>query len=322
MKISFITTVLNEENTISELLESLNNQTKKPDEIIIVDGGSSDQTVTEIKNHPFDKPRTRKSKIKNNIEFKILIKKGNRSIGRNEAIRNAKGDIILCSDAGCVLDKNWIKEIIAPFSDHETDVVSGYYKGIAKNAFEKALVPYVLVMEDRLNPNNFLPATRSIAFKKNIWKKLGGFDEKLNNNEDYVFAKKLKKAGAKILFAKEAIVFWRPRKNLKEAFIMFYRFAKGDSESGIFRPKVALILGRYLIGIIFLLLFFYTHLPFLAILISLLLISYVFWAVLKNYKYVDNLLSAFYLIVLQFLSDFAVIMGTSKGLLERIGKVK
>lgn len=306
MKISFITTVLNEEETIIPLLESLESQTKPPDEVIIVDGGSTDNTLSAISNKK--------------IKVRLLIKKGNRSVGRNEAIRNSKGEVIVCTDGGCVLQRDWIEQITKPFKDSEVDVVAGFYKGMVKNAFEKALVPFVLVMEDRLNPNNFLPATRSIAFKKNIWKKLEGFDEKLNNNEDYVFAKKLKKAGTKILFAKEAIVFWRPRKNLKEAFIMFYRFAKGDSESGIFRPKVILILGRYLIGIIFLLLFFYTHLPFLAILIAVLAISYVFWAVLKNYKYVDNLLSTFYLIVLQFLSDFAVITGTVSGLINRLGK--
>lgn len=322
MKISFITTVLNEENTISEFLDSLSNQTKKPDEIIIVDGGSSDRTFTEIKNHPFGKLRTRKSKIKNKIEFKFLVKKGNRSVGRNEAVKNARGELILCSDAGCMLDKNWIKEIIAPFGDHKIDVVAGYYRGMAKNAFEKALLPYVLVMEDKLNSDNFLPSARSIAFKKNIWEKVGGFDERFSNNEDFVFAKKLRKTGAKISFAKKAIVFWKPRKNLKEAFVMFYRFAKGDSEAGIIRPKVIAILVRYLIVFLFLFLFLFTHSLSLIIIIAFLFINYVLWAGFKNYRYVDNKMSIFYLIILQFLSDLAVIMGTFSGLFGKVEKVK
>ena len=50
MKTSFIATVLNEEKTIKALLSSLAKQTKKPEEIIIVDGGSTDQTVAKIKN--------------------------------------------------------------------------------------------------------------------------------------------------------------------------------------------------------------------------------------------------------------------------------
>ena len=51
VKATFITTVYNEETSVKEFLDSLFSQSKLPDEIIIVDGGSSDRTVAEIKNH-------------------------------------------------------------------------------------------------------------------------------------------------------------------------------------------------------------------------------------------------------------------------------
>lgn len=313
MKTSFITTVFNEEENVLDLLKSLNSQTLYPTEVIIVDGGSTDNTLSAISNFQFTNSNKK-------IRIRVIVKKGNRSVGRNEAIRNSTGDIIACSDAGCILDKDWLKNIVKPFIDPKVDVVAGYYKGLPKSAFEKALVPFALVMEDKLDANNFLPATRSVAFRKSVWKKVGGFDEKLSNNEDYVFARKLKKNGAKILFAKDAVVFWKPRKNLKDAFVMFYRFAKGDAESGIMRPKVVFILGRYIAGFLAVFLLLYTHSLFLAVLILVLFINYVLWAALKNYNYVDNLLSVFYLIVLQFLSDFAVITGTLSGFTNRLGK--
>ncbi len=53
--------------------------------------------------------------------------------------------------------------------------------------------------------------------------------------------KKLKKNNASIIFRKDAIVSLIPRKNFKEAFYMFYRFSKGDSEGKILRPKVLLL---------------------------------------------------------------------------------
>src|SRR3989344_5709680 len=251
MKISFVATVLNEEVTIKAFLISLLNQSEKPDEIIIVDGGSSDRTVAEIKNHPFGKLR---AKIKSPIILKIIEKRGNRAVGRNEGIKKATGDIILISDAGCTLDKNWVKKITEPFFDPKVDVIAGYYDAKPKTIFQKCLVPYVLVMPDRVGSASFLPASRSMAFRKSIWKKLGGFPEEFSHNEDYVFANRLKTNKAKIVFQKEAIVDWIPRKNIKEAFIMFFRFALGDAEAGIFRQTVFFVFIRYILGIYLLML--------------------------------------------------------------------
>ena len=313
MKISFITTVFNEEKTIEGLLESLNNQTLKPDEVVIVDGGSTDKTLSAISNFKF--PFSNKK-----IKVRVSIKKGNRSVGRNHAIRNAKKDIIVCSDSGCILDKDWLINIIKPFSDPKVDVVAGYYKGLAKNAFEKCLIPYVLVMKDKVNPENFLPATRSMAFRKLIWEKIGGFDEKLSNNEDYAFSKKLKKFNANMVFANDAIVNWIPRKNIIESFIMFYRFALGDGESGLFRPKVAFVFLRYISGLILVSLYFFSGNISLLLLVSLSLLSYIFWAILKNFRYIKHPYAYFYLPLLQFVSDFAVLLGTSIGIVKRLGK--
>jgi glycosyltransferase involved in cell wall biosynthesis len=306
MKISFITTVFNEEENILKLLESLKKQTKRPDEIIICDGGSTDNTLSAISNFQF-LPASRQVPTSNQ-QIKVLFKKGNRSVGRNEAIKNATGDIIVCSDAGCILDKDWVKNIVEPFKNKNIDVVAGYYKGLSKNIFQKCLVPYVLVMPDRLNSQNFLPASRSMAFRKKVWEESGGFPEQFSDNEDYVFARILKGIGARIVFVKEATVSWMPRKNLTEAFIMFYRFAKGDSQAGIIRPKVILIFVRYLIATI---LFAWNTYALL-----LLLIVYLEWSVQKNYRYAKDIRAVGILPILQILSDIAVLSGTVRGILN------
>lgn len=314
MKISFITTLLNEESTIVRLIESLLRQSKLPHEIIIVDGGSTDATASVISRLRQDFGGQA------NFKFKIIVKKGNRAVGRNEAIRNASGDIIVCSDSGCTLDKNWLQNITEHFNDPKVDVVAGYYKGKPRSIFEKCLVPYVLVMEDKISPKNFLPASRSMAFRKSIWKKVGGFPEEFSHNEDYVFAQKLKKANVKIVFNKDAIIHWMPRKNIKEAFIMFFRFALGDAEAGIYRSKVLLVFARYLLLHYLLFLAFVYKSVILLFFIAMSLFVYKTWSIVKNYKYVKNKLALFYLPLMQFTSDFAVLLGTSIGLIKYLSR--
>ena len=246
MKSSFIATFYNEEKTIKVFLKSLFTQSELPDEIILVDGASTDSTVQIIENE-FKVFKKQNKKV----VLSLLIKKGNRSIGRNEAIKHSTSQIILSSDAGCILDRNWVKNILKPFSDKHVDVVAGFYKGIARSIFQKCLIPYVLVMPDKVNEDNFLPATRTMAFKKSIWRKACGFDEKYSHNEDYVFAHKLKEIKAKIKFERRAIVNWMPRSNFKQAFTMFFRFAYGDAEASIVRPKVVILFARYLFVVYF-----------------------------------------------------------------------
>lgn len=313
MKVTFITTVLNEEQNIILLLNSILSQKKRPDEVIIVDGGSWDNTVKLIKRWISD---IRSIEFRRKI--KLIVKKGNRSVGRNEAIERARFEIIVSSDSGCILDKNWLRNIVKPLKTEKVDVVAGFYKGRAISVFEKSLIPYVLVMPDRVKVDKFLPSSRSMAFRKDAWRRVGGFPVQFSNNEDFVFANKLKKEGLRIAFKKNALVYYLPRKNIVAAFIMFFKFAVGDSESGIFRPKVGLIFVRYIITLWLLIYAFYFKLPFILEVIFYILLLYILWSVLKNYRYVKNGKAFFFLPLIQFASDVAVIFGTIFGFFKEL----
>lgn len=308
LKTSLVITVLNEANYIENLIDSISIQTVLPNEVIIVDGGSRDDTVKIIK----EKARVLK---KNNIN--VFVKKGNRSVGRNYAIKNAKYEIILITDAGCTLDKNWVKNIIKPFEDKKIDIVAGYYKGKHKNIFEKSLVPYVLVMPDKVNPKDFLPATRSMALRRNVWGKLKGFNERFSHNEDYEFANRLKENNLNIFFQNKAIAYWIPRQNLKQSFKMFGRFAYGDIESRNYRASVVLTFLRYITGIYLLTLVPIMKSMILNLSIILLLLIYYFWSVVKNYKYVKDRKAFIYLPLIQITADVAVITGSTLAMLRK-----
>ncbi|MFH1833086.1 MAG: glycosyltransferase [Candidatus Levyibacteriota bacterium] len=307
MKVSFVATVLNEEKSIDYFLESLFKQSVEPDEIIIVDAESTDATASIIFNFKFSIF---------NEKVKIIIKKGNRAVGRNEAIKNATGEIIACSDAGCVLDKDWLKNIIESFQDPTIDVVCGFYKPITHNIFERCLATYTCVMPDRIDRENFLPSSRSVAFKKSAWEKVKGYPENLDTCEDLIFARNLKKAGLKFKFNRKAIVYWPQKKNLLEAFKQFFNYAKGDGQARHIRMQTPFLFIRYILGFILLfysLIFKITLFYFLIFLLCL----YFLWSINKSFKYIKNWKGLIILPVLQMTSDIAVISGMTVGFFKK-----
>lgn len=303
VKASLVTTVFNEADSIENFVDSIKTQSVKPSEVIIVDAGSKDRTQAVLKEF---------AKKNKNLKIKIFVKKGNRSVGRNEAIKKAKNKVIAVTDAGCILHRDWLREITRPFHDLKIDVVAGFYKPVTKTIMQKCFSVYTCVMEDNLD-KNFLPSSRSVAFAKKTWESIGGYPENLNTCEDLVFAKRLKKKGFKFFVAKKAIVFWPQRKNLQETFLQFFMYALGDGKAHYFRKGTPFLFLRIVLFVVLVILSL-AHseiVYFLAVLIF----SYLMWSIAKNYKYVKNKLAFIYLPILQISSDIAVFLGTSIGLI-------
>jgi glycosyltransferase involved in cell wall biosynthesis len=310
MRASVISTVLNEEKSIEKFIDSIVNQSVIPDEFIIVDAGSKDKTIDLINKNI--------KKYKSKLLIKLIHKSGNRSIGRNEAIKNSSNELIAVTDAGCMPEKDWFKNITSPFKDKSIDVVSGYYKPRYRNIFEKSLSTYTSVMPDKINEEEFVPSSRSVAFKKSAWKKSGGYPENLDTCEDLVFAKRLRNSKNKFIFKKNASVDWPQRKNLKEAFFQFFSYAKGDGVARYFRKNTPFLYFRYILATYLFALAFILNSILFNLLLLVFLFSYIIWAIKKNYKYVNNKKAYYYLPLLQFTSDVAVLLGTTLGFIQGI----
>lgn len=307
IKVSFVATFLNEENSIEVFIDSLLAQTKIPDKIILVDGGSTDRTIAKIK---------QKKKLKN---LQILIQRGNRSVGRNFGIKKAKYDYILVSDVGCILKKDWVERMTRGF-EQGVDVVAGYYLPKTKNVFEKTLATYTCVMPNKLDPATYLPSSRSIGFTKSAWRTVGGYPEYLNTCEDLVFARRLKKAGFRFKVLKDALVYWPQQSTYMAAFHQFFGYAVGDGEALYIRSQTPLLYLRYFLGLLMLAYFVSTKNIFALYLFILIHIFYALWAVAKNYRYVRHARAFYILPILQYVADVAVLSGMTLGIVKYIQK--
>jgi len=238
-KITVIATVFNEKNNIKDLIASLKNQSLSPLEIIITDANSTDGTWEILT-----------SLAKNDPNLKIYKISGNRSKGRNAAIRKAKTEFIAVTDAGAIADFRWLEKL-ANALEEGAFVAAGFYRPLTNNHFEKTVAAMTIPSLETLDPKRFLPSSRSVAFRKTAWEKAGGYPEEFSYNEDTPFDLTLKKTGYDFVFVPDAIVYWRPRGSLKAVFHQFFYYALGDGEVGIQYQDYLPIFLRYLLLFLF-----------------------------------------------------------------------
>jgi glycosyltransferase involved in cell wall biosynthesis len=309
MKVSLITTVLNEKDTIDEFMKSVISQTKKPDEFIIVDGGSTDGTYEILKKYS-----------KRYKWIKVFQEKGaNIGRGRNIAIEKSKNEIIACTDAGCILDRNWLKEITKPFTKKDIDVVVGIYKPYYTNDFEYFQGLLVVKKPEKIFGIPSRMSIRSMAFKKECWKRVGKLPESYGG-DDTLFNIKLKETGCIFYFAKKAVVYWRMRKTLKSFVKQFFKYAKGDVYHGnIFKMKRVLypfiLLNFFIIFLILSLIFERMTIVIVSLsLIFCFLIAYGIYFTLKTKK----MSAILWMPTLFFIKNISYFFGLWKGLVEAV----
>jgi len=239
-QVSVICTVYNESASIEGLLHTLAAQTRPADEIVIVDGGSTDGTLE----------RLQAAAREGVLPLTALSRPGlNIAAGRNAAIAEARGEIIAVTDAGVRLEPTWLEQLVAPFaSENPPDVVSGFFVADPRTTFERALGAITLPRMQEIDLTLFQPSSRSVAFRRSAWAKVGGYPEWLDYCEDLVFDMSLRDVGQRFAFAPAAVAHFRPRPNLKAFFWQYYRYARGDGKAGLFPYRHLLRYGTYLVA--------------------------------------------------------------------------
>ncbi|HEX6304642.1 MAG TPA: glycosyltransferase [Anaerolineales bacterium] len=225
LKVSLIATVFNEGENAHQWLESLLQQSRLPDEIVIADGGSSDDTVEIIEGFALTSP----------VEINVIRAPGaNIAQGRNIAIRNASHPIVACTDFGCVLDRDWLRHLLLPFElDPGIEVSAGYYRIEEHTNLDRLISHLFDINPQSVDPQAFLPSSRSLAMRKEFWDGAGRYPEWLTDaGEDTLFDFHAKSQVSRWAFVPGAKVFWRAPKSLKKLIRTYYRYAIGDGEVG------------------------------------------------------------------------------------------
>jgi len=230
VKVSLVTTVLNAGGNVGRFLETVAAQTRQPDEVVVVDGGSTDGTLQELRR----------------AEGITLIEEPGASIarGRNVAIAAAEHDVIAVSDADCVLEPDWLERLLEPIGSG-ADVAMGAYRPITETFFHRCLAAVNLPDPDEWDEATFMPSGRSVAFRRQAIEAAGGYPEWLAIGEDMYVNLRWRELGLDMRLAREAVVWWRLRPDLRSTWMQYFRYARGDAIAGMYPERHALRFATY-----------------------------------------------------------------------------
>lgn len=223
IKYSVVATVFNDEKEILNLLKDIRLQSYAPEEIIIVDGGSKDNTCKIIRS--FD----------NNIRL-IQGERLNISEGLNKAVQEANSLWVGIVAVGNRYKSDYFKLLINNLQQSVEEYDGAYSKieGKVNTKFSKLYDEFFL---KNIGDNRGMATNHGVLLQKKVFEQNGYFYENfVYAGEDAEFYRRLKRANRKFLYVEESIVCWETPQSYKEYFKQERRYGIGHMQ--MFTNKV------------------------------------------------------------------------------------
>ncbi len=199
----------NESKNLRKLLTSLVNQTYPTDlfEVIIADDLSEDNSRKIIREYSSRYSYIKLLEVNNRAE--VISPKKN---ALSNAISISKGEIILTTDADCIVPPTWIESMVSAFYDKDVSLVAGYseidlpdwHKASLLHKFEyyDFAALYSAVIGSYALGEGYTCIGQNLAYTREAFDKVGGFEQikHLISGDDVNLMQIMKKAGLKNVF--------------------------------------------------------------------------------------------------------------------------
>ena len=242
-EISIIIPIFNEENTLASLLSAISKQTFLPKEVIFIDSGSEDNSISII-NHF----KNNNNSFEINIFTNLLGFPGG---NRNYGLKRAKYNWIVFLDAGIEPEIYWLEELINYKDSRNTNAVFGVCKFDGNTPLQKA---FCAISHGSGTIRQCLPSS---LFHNSIFNDIGFFKENIRASEDLVWMTNFQKFYKKLPICRTALVNYSDYPlNLRDFINKYYLYEKHSIKSKIV-SRSQIILNLFLAIFIFISIIFF-----------------------------------------------------------------
>ena len=222
--VSVIVPIRNEEKHIAECIDSIIHQTyaKEKLEIFLVDGRSEDNTKLIIegymKKYPF-------IKVLDNLEK-------HQAVALNIGIKASRGDIIIRMDAHTYYDKDYISKCVETHEKIDALNVGGPIVTLPGNSTKRARAIAMATSHSfgvgnskfrTSNKAEYVDTVTFGAFKREVFNKVGLFNERLIRNQDIELNMRIRKSGGKIYLNPEIKSYYYNQSTLRGLWAQNFR---------------------------------------------------------------------------------------------------